>query len=159
MSESNDAAADRIEATKLIGAPASRIFQLICDPQGQVAIDGSKMLVAATDGQPVAAVGDTFTMYMDRSPVGPAVNYSMVNTVIVYDADRELAWNPAGEGRSALGHVYGFSLEPLGPDQTRVTNYCDWSAISDAARERVAWPVVSVEMLAQSLENLDRAVR
>ena len=34
----------RIETERLIAAPASEIFALLCDPQGHVAIDSSGML-------------------------------------------------------------------------------------------------------------------
>ena len=55
----------RIEAARLIAAPAADIFALLCDPQGHVAIDSSGMLQSA-EGEPVQASGDSFVVHMDR---------------------------------------------------------------------------------------------
>lgn len=150
--------AERLEATAVINAPAAQIFALIAHPDGHVAIDGSGMLVAAKDAQPLQGVGDSFTIDMERAPIGDPASYTMVNTVTVFDQDRELAWTPAREGGPTAGHVFGFRLEPAGADATTVTNYYDWSNISDAARERLTWPVIKADMLDRSLENLQRAV-
>lgn len=56
---------ERIEVQRTIPADPSAIFQLLCDPQGHVAIDSSGMRMDAT-GEPVAAVGDKFVVHMDR---------------------------------------------------------------------------------------------
>ena len=61
---------ERISATRRIAAPAAAIFAIVSDPAGQVAIDGSHMLVAAPDAKRLEAVGDTFTMDMDREALG-----------------------------------------------------------------------------------------
>jgi DNA mismatch endonuclease (patch repair protein) len=150
---------DRLAVSRRIAAPAEKIFALITDPAGQVAIDGSGMLVVAPDATPVRAVGDSFVMDMDRAPLGGDAKYTMVNTITVFDQNRELAWSPALPGRPTVGHIYGFTLAPLGADETEVTNYCDWSAITDAARERLDWPVVPAAMLEQSLVKLELALR
>ncbi len=42
--------------------------------------------------------------------------------------------------------------------ETEVTNYCDWSHASDEMRSGVTWPVVPVEMLEKSVDNLQRIV-
>ena len=56
---------ERLEAQRSIDADAAAIFQLLCDPQGHVAIDSSGMLMDAT-GEPVNDVGDSFVVHMDR---------------------------------------------------------------------------------------------
>lgn len=56
---------ERIEVQRTIAAEPSAIFRLLCDPQGHAAIDSSGMLMAAT-GEPVAAIGDSFIVHMDR---------------------------------------------------------------------------------------------
>jgi hypothetical protein len=38
--------ADRIEVQRTIRADPASIFAVLCDPQGHVAIDGSKMLTS-----------------------------------------------------------------------------------------------------------------
>jgi hypothetical protein len=60
-----DVTRERFEVERLIRADPSAIFQLLCDPQGHVAIDGSGMLMDA-DGDPVDAVGDSFVVHMNR---------------------------------------------------------------------------------------------
>ena len=37
-----------------------------------------------------------------------------------------------------------------------VTNYCDWTGVSQQRREQRPWPVVPVHMLEKSVENLER---
>jgi hypothetical protein len=149
---------ERISATRRIAAPAAAIFAIGADPAGQVAIDGSHMLVAAPGAARLAAVGDTFTMDMDREALGdlPLGQYQVLNTVTKIEPDRLLEWNVGSAERGPLGHVYGYELEPVGPGETDVTSYCDWSGISDAVRERVArWPIVPKMALISTLEKLD----
>ena len=150
---------ERISATRRIGAPASAVFAVISDPNGQVAIDGSHMLVAAPDAKRLEAVGDRFTVDMDREALGdlPLGKYTVLNTVTKLTPDRLLEWNVGSAERGPVGHVYGYELEPVGDDATDVTSYCDWSGISDAVRERIArWPIVPKMALISTLENLDR---
>jgi len=149
---------ERISATRRIAAPAAAIFAIVADPAGQVAIDGSHMLVAAPGAARLAAVGDTFTMDMDREALGdlPLGQYQVLNTVTKIEPDRLLEWNVGSAERGPLGHVYGYELEPVGPGETDVTSYCDWSGISDAVRERIArWPIVPKMALISTLEKLD----
>ena len=152
--------ADRMSATRRVDAPAERIFALITSPQGHVDIDGSGMLVAAPDAERIRAVGDTFEMHMDREPLGdlPLGEYTVCNTVTIFEQDTELAWTVGAVGRTPIGHVYGYRLEPVDETTTEVTSYYDWSAISEKWREVVSWPVIPKEMLEASLDNLARLV-
>ena len=149
---------ERISATRRIPAPAAAIFAIVADPAGQVAIDGSHMLVAAPDAARLEAVGDAFTMDMDREALGdmPLGKYQVLNTVTKFEQDRLLEWNVGSAERGPFGHVYGYALEPVDEDVTDVTSYCDWSGISDALRERIAhWPIVPKMALITTLEKLD----
>ena len=154
-------AAERVSATRRIDAPAAAIFAVITDPNGQVSIDGSHMLVAAPDATPVHAVGDQFTIDMDRDTLGdiPLGQYTVVNTVTKFTPDRLLEWNVGSAQYPPIGHVYGYELEPVSDSVTDVMSYCDWSGVSDAIRERVTrWPVVPKMALITTLEKLDRLV-
>lgn len=155
-----DTGADRMSLTRRIDAPAERIFAVVSSPQGHVEIDGSGMLVAADDADELRAVGDTFEMHMDREPLGdvPLGRYTVCNTVTIFEPGTEIAWTVGAVGRTPIGHVYGYRLEPVGETSTEVTSYYDWSAVSEAWRERVSWPVVPREMLEASLDNLERLV-
>ena len=134
------------------------IFGIISDPNGQVAIDGSHMLVTAPDAKPLVAVGDSFVMDMDRDALGdlPLGQYSVLNIVTKIEPDRLLEWNVGSAERGPLGHVYGYELAPAGADATDVTSYCDWSGISDAVRERVKFPIVPKMALISTLEKLEQ---
>jgi uncharacterized protein YndB with AHSA1/START domain len=153
---------ERIEVTRRIAAPARAIFAVVSDPEGHVEIDGSGMLEAAPDARRITAAGQTFAMDMDREPLGdvPLGKYQVTNRVTRFVPDRLVEWTVGLTGNPGLGHVYGWQLEPVQDDETDVTNYCDWSGLPDEARERTAgrWPIVPVEMLERSVENLDRIV-
>jgi len=151
-------AEERISATRRIEAPAAAIFAIVSDPAGQVAIDGSHMLVAAPGGARLSAVGDTFTMDMDREALGdlPLGQYTVLNTVTRIEPDRLLEWNVGSAEHGPLGHVYGYELAPAGDGATDVTSYCDWSGISAAIRDRIPrWPIVPKMALISTLEKLD----
>jgi hypothetical protein len=151
---------ERVELTRLIPASASRIFAVISDPRGHVAVDGSGMLIAAPDARMITAVGDTFVIDMDREPLGdvPMGNYQVENLVTGFQRDRELAWAPGLAGQNPFGHIYGIQLAPVSDSETEVLHYCDWSGIQEKfkARGQGIWPVVPVDMLVKTLENLDR---
>jgi hypothetical protein len=153
-------AEERIAATRCVPAPADRIFRLVADPHGQVKIDGSGMLVAAPDAQPLTAIGDVFEMDMDREALGdvPLGKYRVVNTVTKIVPNRQVEWNIAWPGSEAFGHVYGYLLERIGENETEVTNYCDWSGLTEAWRGHIEFPVVPLSMLEKSLENLARVL-
>ena len=149
---------ERISATRRIDASAATIFAIITDPAGQVAIDGSHMLVAAPDAKRLEAVGDSFTMDMDREALGdlPLGKYQVLNIVTKLEPDRLLEWNVGSAEHGPFGHVYGYQLDPAGDNVTDVTSYCDWSNITDALRARIAhWPIVPKMALITTLEKLD----
>jgi uncharacterized protein YndB with AHSA1/START domain len=150
---------DRVSATRRIAAPASTLFRIVSNPNGHVQIDGSGMLEAAPDARQLTAVGETFDMDMDREPLGDIPDmgkYKVRNTVTQIVPDRLFEWNIGGVDRPPVGHVYGWQLEPVSDQETEVTNYCDWTNISDSMRTRREWPIVPVRMLEKSVENLER---
>ncbi|EME17464.1 SRPBCC family protein [Rhodococcus triatomae] len=150
---------DRIEVRRLIPAAPDRVFAVLRDPQGHVAIDASGMLMDA-DGDPVAAVGDSFVVHMDREALGdlPLGHYDVTVTIATYVPDREIAWTILGRIRPQIGHVYGYRLEPA-DGGTLVTSYYDWSNIHPQWREAGIFPVVPESSLRATLGVLDRTVR
>jgi hypothetical protein len=150
---------ERFEVQRTIAADPQVIFQVLCDPRGHVAIDSSGMLMSA-DGDPVAAVGDTFVVHMDREALNdlPLGRYDVTVTITAFEPGREIAWNITGSGRPSIGHVYGYRLEPGGSGGTLVTSYYDWSAIGPAWRERGVFPVISEGALRATLGILARTV-
>jgi len=150
---------ERVSATRRIAAPAHTIFQIVSNPAGHVEIDGSAMLEAASENKQLSSVGETFDMDMDRAPLGDIPDmskYKVRNTVTKIVPDRLFEWGVGSADRPMFGHVYGWSIEPVSETECDVTNYCDWTGISEEMRSRRAWPVVPPEMLEKSVENLER---
>ena len=151
--------AQRVSASRRIKAPAHVLFEIVASPEGHVRIDGSGMLEAAPDAQPLTAVGDVFDMEMDRTPLNDIpglVKYKVRNTVTQIVPDELIEWTIGGVDQPPLGHVYGRQLDAVSANETDVTNYCDWSNITAELRvRRPDWPIVPVEMLEQSVAKLD----
>ncbi len=150
----------RIEASRLVAAPAADIFTLLCDPQGHVAIDSSGMLQGA-EGEPVRAAGDSFVVHMDRESLNdyPELGrYDVTVTIRDLEPDRLVSWTVLGRIRPQIGHVYGYRLEP-DESGTRVTSFYDWSDIAPEWRDAGIFPVLSESALRATLGILDRTVR
>ena len=149
---------ERIEVQRTIPADPATIFQLLCDPRGHVAIDSSGMLMDAT-GDPVAAVGDSFVVHMDREALNdyPMGLYDVTVTITAFTPDREIAWTILGQIKPQIGHVYGYLLEPAA-EGTLVTSYYDWSSIDPAWKEANIFPVISEGALRATLGILARTV-
>lgn len=126
----------------VIPAPPEAIFEVLCDPQGHVAIDSSGML-HGTDGQLVSAVGDAFVVHMDREALNDFpmetpgnIGNPRVRARQAHCLDGSRADLPADR------HGYGFTLEPTA-EGTVVTSFYDWSRIDDKWREAGIFPVIS----------------
>jgi hypothetical protein len=149
---------ERLEVQRTIAADPATIFRLLCDPQGHVAIDSSGMLMDAT-GDPVTAVGDSFVVHMDRESLNdyPMGRYDVVVTIATFVPDREIAWTTLGQIRPGIGHVYGYTLAPVGGG-TLVTSYYDWSSIGPDWKAAGIFPVISEGALRATLGILARTV-
>lgn len=150
----------RIEVSRLFAASPGEVFSVLSDPLGHVDIDASGMLMDAT-GDPVQAVGDRFTVHMDRRALGdlPWEGYDVEVVIKVFVPDQEIAWTVDGQMQPPLGHFYGYRLEPA-EGGTLVTSYYDWSEL-DPAWEPIAdrFPIVPESALKATLGILDRTVR
>ena len=108
-------------ASRIIAAPAERLFEIIADPTMHHVIDGSGT-VRNTTGEPrQLSMGDKFSTNMRLF-----VPYRMRNTVVEYDRDRLIAWAHIG------GWRWRYELEPVEVDgidgpATKVTETFDWS--------------------------------
>ncbi|MBA3303664.1 MAG: SRPBCC family protein [Acidimicrobiia bacterium] len=149
---------ERLEVQRTIAADPVTIFRVLCDPQGHVTIDSSGMLTDAT-GEPVAAVGDSFVVHMDREALNdyPMGRYDVTVTITTFVPDREIAWTILGQIRPQIGHVYGYTLEPV-EEGTLVTSYYDWSSIDPSWKEAGIFPVLSEGALRATLGILSRTV-
>lgn len=149
---------ERFEVQRTIAADPATIFRVLSDPHGHVAIDSSGMLLDAT-GDPVKAVGDTFVVHMDREALNdfPLGLYDVTVSITTFDPDREIAWTVLGQIKPPLGHIYGYTLEPV-DEGTLVTSYYDWSAIDPVWKEAGIFPIMSEGALRATLGILARTV-
>ena len=149
---------ERMEVQRTIPTDPATIFQLLCDPQGHVAIDSSGMLMDAT-GKPASAVGDSFVVHMDREALNdyPLGLYDVTVSITTFVQDHEIAWTILGQIRPPIGHIYGYTLEPT-DGGTLVTSYYDWSSIDPVWKERAIFPVISEGALRATLGILARTI-
>ncbi len=122
----------RIEAGRVIDAPADAIFAVIIDPALHRIIDGSAMVQGAKTHDLITGVGQTFISTMHRM----GRDYEMINHVVEFEPSRCLAWAPApgdldtagGKAENIgvpAGYRWGYELESLGVRRTKVTEYFD----------------------------------
>jgi hypothetical protein len=149
---------ERIAIERTIPADPATIFAILSDPQGHVTIDSSGMLMDAT-GDPVKAEGDTFVVHMDRESLNdyPMGLYDVTVVITKLVPDREIAWTIQGQIKPQIGHVYGYTLEPV-EGGTLVTSYYDWSDIAPEWKEANIFPVISEGALRATLGILTRTI-
>ena len=148
----------RMEVQRTIPVDPAKIFSLLADPLGHVAIDSSGMLLDA-EGDPVKAVGDTFVVHMDREALNdyPLGKYDVTVKITEFEQDCHIAWTIEGILKPQIGHVYGYTLEPT-EDGTLVTSYYDWSDIDPVWKEADIFPIMSELALRATLGILARTV-
>jgi len=154
-----DLPVERLEVQRVIPAPPARVFALLRDPRGHVAVDSSGMLMDAS-GEPVSKVGDEFVVHMDREALNdyPMGLYDVTVRITTYEPDREIAWTILGTIKPPIGHVYGYRLAAV-EGGTEVTSYYDWSDIDPQWREAGIFPVIPESALRATLGILDRTLR
>ena len=83
----------RIEVSRAIAATPAAVFAVVSSPDGHVAIDVSGMLMSAS-GEPAAAVGNVFTVHMDREALNalPLGLYDVGVRINEFEQDRRIAW-------------------------------------------------------------------
>jgi uncharacterized protein YndB with AHSA1/START domain len=145
-----------VSASRVIGAPAGRIFELVADPALQPSWDGNANLVEAPLGQRVGKVGDVFTMTVHSGAVRE-------NTIVEFEEGRVIAWRPNEPGKRAPGHQWRWELEPLADGTTRVTHTYDWRELTDSNRlpraraTGEAQLMASIDRLAELAESGERS--
>jgi uncharacterized protein YndB with AHSA1/START domain len=157
--EKRSTMSERMEVSRTVAASAEAVWALVNDPQGHVRLDGSGMLEASTAGDRITAVGQFFDIAMDREPLGdlPMGKYLMRNEVTALEPGRLIEWAPRlVDSDRRIGHVYGWTITPLGEGTCTVTNYTDWSGVPDKYRHR--WPIVPQVMLERTLDRLQELV-
>ncbi len=159
MTDDASETTERLEVERTIPTDPATIFGVLCDPHGHVTIDASGMLIDAT-GEPAGAVGDTFVIHMDREALNdfPMGEYDVTVKIVTFEQDREIAWTIEGQIKPQIGHVYGYTLEPV-DGGTLVTSYYDWSSIDPQWKEANIFPIIPESALRATLGILARTVK
>jgi uncharacterized protein YndB with AHSA1/START domain len=149
---------ERFEVRREIAAAPAKVFALLSDPQGHVAIDSSGMLQSA-DGAPVKQVGDEFVVHMDRESLNdiPMGKYDVTVVITKFEQDTLIEWTISGAIQPPIKHLYGYRLEPS-ETGTLTTSYYDWSEIDGKYRELGIFPVIPETGLRATLGILARNV-
>jgi uncharacterized protein YndB with AHSA1/START domain len=135
-----------VSASRVIAAPAAKIFELIADPSLQPRWDGNNNLANGRTGQRVRAVGDVFTMTL-------TMGSDRTNHVVEFEEGRLIAWRPSEPGRTPPGHLWRWQLEALEGERTLVTHTYDWTRLTDEKRLPVA-RAITADKLQLSMERL-----
>lgn len=149
---------ERFEVKRQVAATPAKVFALLCDPKGHVAIDSSGMLQSA-DGDPVRAVGDEFVVHMDRESLNdyPMGKYDVTVIITRFEPDAAIEWTISGQIQPPIRHLYGYRLEQSEAG-TLVTSYYDWSQIEERYRDKNIFPVIPEAALRATLGILARTV-
>ena len=127
MTDTSHEDATVVHATRIIAAPASRIFEFIADPAQQPRWDGNDNLAESEPGQRVRAVGDMFTMTISKGSLRH-------NHVVEFEEGRLIAWKPSVPDQEPPGHLWRWELEAMDGDRTRVSHTYDWTELRDPKR-------------------------
>jgi uncharacterized protein YndB with AHSA1/START domain len=133
-----------VSVSRVIDAPAERIFDVLADPSQHPALDGSGT-VRRYRGEPQRLkLGSRFGMGMHY-----VVPYRIKNTVVEFEDGRLIAWRHFG------GHRWRFELQPDEDGATRVTESFDWStAVSPKFIELAGYPRRHVPNMEATLQRL-----
>ncbi|MBW0090196.1 SRPBCC family protein [Pseudonocardia sp. KRD-184] len=154
----------KLQATKVIDAPAEAVFAVLSDPNRHSAIDGADS-IRGVEGTtpPISGIGQVFTMNMHADDLG---DYRMVNSVTAYVPGARVGWAPKVdptcelaeklEGMDASGHTFTYDLREV-DGGTEVTSVYDWTGVKDPQFEKM-FPRVSQEQLAGTLDRLASAM-
>jgi len=135
-----------VSVSRIINAPADKIFDVLADPSKHSIIDGSDSVQGAKDSQRLA-MGSKFGMKMK---IG--FSYTISNTVVEFEENRRIAWQHFGK------HIWRYTLEPV-DGGTKVTETFDWStARIPKFIEIMNYPKKHPVDMEKTLEKLDAYV-
>ena len=143
-----------ITVSRLVDAPAERVFALLADPDRHPDLDASGMVRASRTHLAITEIGEVFVMDMYVEQMG---EYTTENHVVVYEEDRAIGWAPASPGERPTGQTFVWRLEEADADATVVTQTLDWSAVENPDLLAMM-PVIDRAGLAASLDLLAEAL-
>jgi uncharacterized protein YndB with AHSA1/START domain len=117
---------DTVSVERVIKAPAREIFALLADAGRHPSFDGSGTVDHASSPSIPLELGTTFSMRMRGRPETLFLPYTMTNTVIEFEPDRRIAWQPTTFGGLVGGRIWRYELTPT-DDGTLVRETWDLS--------------------------------
>lgn len=149
---------ERFEVQRQIAASPEKVFALLCEPAGHVAIDSSGMLQSA-EGKTARGAGDEFVVHMDREALNdyPLGKYDVTVIITQFEQDALIEWTISGQIQPPIRHLYGYRLKAA-EGGTLVTSYYDWSEIEERYRDAGIFPVIPEAGLRATLGILARTV-
>ncbi len=139
-----------VSATRVIGAPAATIFDLVADPARHHMFDGSGTVNGGRRSNPTRLeLGSKFSMDMRMF-----VPYRISNEVVDFEEGRVIAWRHLGH------HEWRYELRPIDDNTTEVTESFDWgkARFPAALYELVNYPEKNLAGIKATLERLAQVV-
>lgn len=106
----------KVSETLTIKAPASKIFDLLCDPKKHLELDGNGQITGLIEAPERLFLGAKFSMNLK---VG--AKYHVTNTVIIFEENKCVAW------KHMARHVWRYDLKDNGDGTCEVTETWDWA--------------------------------
>ncbi len=122
---------DSVSVERVIAAQAREIFALLADAGRHASFDGSGTVDHADATSIPLEMGTTFSMRMRGRPETLFLPYTMNNTVIEFEPDRRIAWQPTTLGGLVGGRIWRYELTPTA-DATLVRE--TWDVSKDRQR-------------------------
>jgi uncharacterized protein YndB with AHSA1/START domain len=135
-----------VSVTRVIRAPASKIFDLLADPSEHPRIDGSGSVTHLRKGPHRLFRGAKFTMDMKLG-----VRYFTTNKVVVFEEGRVIAWHHLAQ------FVWRYDLEPV-EDGTKVTESFNYDKPWGVLIEKRGYAQRNRTSMEATLERIERIV-
>ncbi len=146
MSETTSTTTDMTtSASTIVDAPPRLVFDFIRRPANHPQISGDGSVKEMTKGPEVLEAGSRFGMKMQMG-----APYRVGSKVVEFEENRLIGWAHFGK------HVWRWELEPVGEDQTRVTETFDLSPSPFKALVKAVMkvPAAHEKNVRRSVENV-----
>jgi uncharacterized protein YndB with AHSA1/START domain len=135
-----------ISVSRVIHAPASRIFDLLADPRQHVRLDGSGAVSSVKHAPERLALGSNFSMHMKLG-----LGYVTRNRVVEFEENRSIAWHHFAQ------FVWRYELEEV-EGGTRVTESFNYDKPWAFAIIAMGFPERNRTAMEGTLERLESVV-
>jgi uncharacterized protein YndB with AHSA1/START domain len=140
----------KVSVSRVINAPAQKIFDVVADPAMHPVIDGSGSVRTSNKNNPERlAQGAKFGMGMK---IGAP--YRVTNTVVEFEDGKRIGWQHAGK------HIWRYELEPH-EGATLVTESLDFTHARSKPLLVLLGPIAKkryTDAMKATLERLDKQV-